>query len=125
MADSVFLIELTVVANKVQESTQQARDAIQSIADEAKATTEKAKASLSLLSEEFGVKMPGEIQSLIAQIPAVGAALKAAFSATVVIAIIQVLVEIAEKIEALRNKAKRGLASRPRWMRPRKKPSVP
>lgn len=101
MADSIISIDVIVRSDQAEQGAKQAAGAIQKIGDEAKATAEKAKASLGLLSEELGVKIPGEVQSLIAQLPGVGTALKAAFSATVVIAIIQVLVEIAEKIETL------------------------
>jgi hypothetical protein len=107
MAETVISIDVIVRATQAEQGAQQAIVAIQKIGDEAKATAEKAKASLSLLSEELGVKIPGEVQSLIAQLPGVGTALKAAFSATVVIAIIQVLAEIAEKIETLSQRAEK------------------
>ena len=107
MADTNISIDVIVRSEQAAQGAQEAVGAIQKIGDEAKATAEKAKASLSLLSEELGVKIPGEVQSLIAQLPGVGTALKAAFSATVVIAIVQVLADIAEKIETLSQRAEK------------------
>lgn len=58
----------------------------------------EAKGEMALLGEETGVKLPRHIRSFVAELPGVGKAMEAAFSATAALILIQVLVEGAKKL---------------------------
>lgn len=68
----------------------------------------EAKGELGLLGEAIGVKLPRHVRSFVAELPGMGAALTAAFSATAVLFVLQAIVETTKKlteftIEALYN----------------------
>jgi hypothetical protein len=58
----------------------------------------EAKGELALLGEETGITIPRHIRGFVAELPGVGKALEAAFSATAVLFIVQLLAEGAEKL---------------------------
>jgi virulence-associated protein VapD len=58
----------------------------------------EAKGEIALLGEEIGVKVPRHVRGFLAELPGVGAALNAAFTATAVLVLIQVLVEGTKKL---------------------------
>src|SRR5579862_8448752 len=62
-----------------------------------KASMGEARGEVALLGEEFGVRLPRHVRSFVAELPGVGEALTAAFSATAVLFLVQALVEGAEK----------------------------
>jgi hypothetical protein len=62
------------------------------------ASLREAKGEAALLGEAFGVHLPRHVRSFVAELPGVGNALTAAFSATAVLFLIQALTEGAEKI---------------------------
>jgi hypothetical protein len=65
-------------------------------AEEAEYSVTEAKHALHGLGEEIGVHIPRFVQGFVAEMPAVGSALSAAFSAVAVIGLIQVLAELPE-----------------------------
>src|SRR5690348_196091 len=56
--------------------------------------TEKARASIALLGEDLGIKIPRHLQTLIAESQLAGVALKAAFGAIAVVAFIDLLAKV-------------------------------
>lgn len=67
-------------------------------AEEAGFSMREAKGEIALLGEELGVKVPRHLRGFLAELPGVGQALNAAFSATAVLILLQVLVEGAQKL---------------------------
>jgi hypothetical protein len=61
----------------------------------------EAKGEIGLLGEEIGVHLPRHVRSFVAELPGVGQALTAAFSATAVLFVIQALIEITQKASEL------------------------
>jgi hypothetical protein len=100
----------TVVANAANEmktsfagvgaSSQEAAVQVQGAAEKMSFSMAEAKGSMALISEEIGVKIPRHIRGFIAELPGVGAAMSAAFSAVAIIALIEVVIKITEKIDA-------------------------
>jgi hypothetical protein len=58
----------------------------------------QARGEVMLLGEEMGVRLPRHVQSFVAELPGVGAALSAAFSATAVLFLVEALVKVSEKL---------------------------
>ena len=58
----------------------------------------EAKGTMALVGEELGVKIPRHIRGFIAELPGVGAAMSAAFSAFAVAGLVEVLIHGAEKL---------------------------
>lgn len=67
-------------------------------AEEAGFSMREAKGEIALLGEEIGIKVPRHVRGFLAELPGVGAALNAAFSATAILILVQVLVEGAQKL---------------------------
>lgn len=67
-------------------------------AEKAAFSMREAKGEIALLGEEIGIKVPRHLRGFVAELPGVGAALNAAFSATAVLILLQLLVEGAEKL---------------------------
>ncbi len=87
--------------DKASEAGEQATTAGEEIAaaGEMSATsTRTAKAEMALLGEEIGVRIPRHLRGFVAELPGVGAALTAAFSATAVLMLLQLLVTASEKL---------------------------
>lgn len=62
------------------------------------ASTRQAKAEMALLGEEIGVRIPRHLRGFVAELPGVGQALTAAFSATAVLMLLQILVTASDKL---------------------------
>lgn len=58
----------------------------------------EAKAEIALLGEETEVKIPRHLRSFVAELPGVGAALNAAFTATAIFMLVEILGEAAKKL---------------------------
>ena len=61
-------------------------------------STRTAKAEMALLGEEIGVRIPRHLRGFVSELPGVGQALTAAFSATAVLMLLQILVTASEKL---------------------------
>jgi hypothetical protein len=59
---------------------------------------QEAKGTIALVGEEAGITVPRHLRGFIAQLPGVGAALEAAFSAVAIFVLVQLLVEATEKL---------------------------
>ena len=66
-----------------------------------KKESSEAKASLALMGEEFGVKLPRHVRSFVAELPGVSKAMSAAFGAFAVVGIADALGEAAKKVYEL------------------------
>lgn len=64
----------------------------------------KARGTLLLLGDDLGVKMPREVRTFVAELPGVGAALNAAFAGVAVFALLDVVVQLTEKVHDWWNK---------------------
>jgi len=62
-----------------------------------KASMNEARGELALLGDETGIKMPRHLRSFVAELPGVGEALTAAFSATAVLFLLQILVTATQR----------------------------
>ncbi|MGH9553336.1 MAG: hypothetical protein ACRD3W_28405 [Terriglobales bacterium] len=71
----------------------------------AKESAEEAKGSLMLLGDTIGITIPRHLQTVIASIPGVGTALSAAFNSVAVLAFIDIVVKIIEKVQEFRKAA--------------------
>lgn len=58
----------------------------------------EARGEAALLGEAFGIHLPRHVRSFVAELPGVGEALSAAFSATAVLFLLQAVVEVSEKV---------------------------
>lgn len=58
----------------------------------------EAKGEIALLGEEIGIQIPRHLRGFVAELPGVGQALNAAFSATAVLLLLQLLAEATEKV---------------------------
>lgn len=66
--------------------------------EKAKMSMYEARGEAGLLGEAFGVHLPRHVRSFVAELPGVGQALSAAFSATAILFVIQAIVELTKKI---------------------------
>jgi hypothetical protein len=66
--------------------------------DKARGSVYEARGEAALLGEAFGIHLPRHVRSFLAEMPGVGKALSAAFSATAVFFLIEALIQGAEKL---------------------------
>jgi hypothetical protein len=86
--------EFAVASNQAQELGEVTNLA----GEQVRVSMYEAKGELGLLGEQFGVHLPRHVRSFVAELPGVGEALTAAFSATAVLFLIEALVKITEKM---------------------------
>jgi hypothetical protein len=60
----------------------------------------EARGEVGLIGEEIGIRLPRHVRNFVAELPGVGSALSAAFSATAVLFLVKALAEGAEKLSA-------------------------
>lgn len=89
----------------VQDGTSAASQGAQQLGSSMSSGTQEARESLRLLSEEIGVHIPRGLQTFIATLPGVGTALNAAFSSVAVLAVIEIISKVAEKVSKLQKKS--------------------
>jgi hypothetical protein len=63
-----------------------------------KVSMREARGETALLGEEFGIRLPRHVRSFIAELPGVGEAMSAAFSATAILFIVQAIAQATEKL---------------------------
>src|SRR5258707_1021311 len=83
----------------VKEGSSEASRSTKQMASEMSSSSHEARGSLMLLGEEIGVHIPRHLQGFVTQLPGVNAALTAAFSSVAVLALIEVVVKVVEKIQ--------------------------
>src|SRR5579871_4327529 len=81
-------------------SASEAGDEMEEAGQRTRSSMHEATGEVALLGEEFGVRLPRHVRSFVTELPGVGEALTAAFSATAVLFLVQALVEGAEKLSS-------------------------
>jgi hypothetical protein len=89
----------------VKDGSSEASKSTKQMASEMSSNSQEARGSLMLLGEEIGVHIPRHLQAFITQLPGVNAALTAAFSSIAVLARIEVIVKVVEKIQEFKKHA--------------------
>lgn len=90
--------ELQLSTAKFKAALGEATNETRRFSAETRKSSEEARASIALLGEEIGVRLPRHLRSFVAELPGVGKAMSAAFEAVAVIALIDVVVEAGKKI---------------------------
>ena len=85
---------------KIGDSANSAADEVEDLGTRTKSSMREAHGEVALIGEELGVRLPRHVQTFVAQLPGVGEALTAAFSATAVLFLIQAVVQGTEKLSA-------------------------
>jgi len=87
---------------EVQPNAQQAFDGAAEAVEEGTArmkfSMKEARGEARLLGEEFGIRLPRHVSNFVAELPGVGEAMSAAFSATAILFIAQALVQASDKL---------------------------
>jgi hypothetical protein len=99
-------MNLVQLKTDVQDGNKAIKDSMDKLKADVGNSSGEARGSLMLLSEEIGVHIPRHLQSAIAALPGFSTALNAAFGTIAVVAMIEVLVKIVEKIQDLGKAAK-------------------
>src|SRR5438270_12413128 len=109
---SVGAIQIDLVAglatfkDGMQQATGIATRETRAMSQSIKSESYEARASLALLSEDFGVSLPRHLRNFIAEIPGVGTALATAFGSVAILALIEVILKVIDKIEEIKKRAK-------------------
>ena len=82
-----------------------ASKATKQIAQDTSVNMGEARGAMALLGEEIGVRIPRHLQTFIAQIPGVGTALNAAFSSIAILALVELLTKVVEKVQEFKQHA--------------------
>jgi hypothetical protein len=109
LADSTNLdAKFDEVGPNAEKAFDPATEAVERFGDTAEEAGERtqvamreARGEVALLGEEFGIHLPRHVRSFIAEIPGVGEALGAAFSATAILFVAQAIVQVSEKLSKL------------------------
>ena len=86
------------VGPKAQAAFEPAAEAGEEAGARIKTSLYEARAEVGLLGEELGIRLPRHVRGFVAELPGVGTALTAAFSATAVLFLIQALAQGTEKL---------------------------
>jgi hypothetical protein len=90
--------ELEQEIEKLKARVQELGDELEDAGHRTSSSMHEATAEVGLLGEEFGIRLPRHVRAFVAEIPGVGTALSAAFSATAILFLVQALVEATEKV---------------------------
>ena len=91
-------VEFSARTAKVVTGMEEAKRATRQAAREMKADINEAKASIALLGEEVGVKLPRHLRSFVAELPGVASAMAAAFNGAAILGLGMIAVEQAKKV---------------------------
>ncbi len=80
------------------DAADEAADEIESAGERSTKSLHEARGEAMLLGEAFGVHLPRHVSTFIAELPGVGEALSAAFSATAILFVIEAVVKLTEKV---------------------------
>ena len=92
------IVEVQAQLDSLGASAQAMADKMSAAAGQTKFSMMEAKGTLALVGEEIGVSIPRHVRTFIAELPGVGVALEAAFSATALFVLLDVVVRVAEKV---------------------------
>ncbi len=104
-------LSLAQFSKDVKQGTDDARKGTKDMADSMKDNTGQAKAAMALLGEEIGVTIPRHLRTFIAELPGVASAMSAAFNSVAVLALIELLVKLVEKIQEWKKAAEEAAAA--------------
>src|SRR6202451_1446073 len=76
-------------------------DAAEEAGQRTQSSMREARGEVALLGEEFGIRLPRHVRSFIAELPGVGEAMSAAFSATAILFVAQAIAQATEKLTKL------------------------
>ncbi len=93
-------VDLVARTAQFEKALDDAKGAAQRFSREAAAEMHEARGSIALLGEEVGVHLPRHLQAFVAKLPGVSEAMSAAFNAVAVLALVHIVVEAGEKLEA-------------------------
>jgi hypothetical protein len=95
-------VKFAEVGPNAQKAFEPAAEAAENAGERMSYSMREARGEVALLGEEVGVRLPRHVQRFIAELPTVGPALSAAFSATAIMFVAQAVVQLAHKLsEAL------------------------
>lgn len=75
-----------------------AADDIEDAGTRTRSSMREARGEAALLGEEFGIHLPRHVRNFVAELPGVGEALSAAFSATAILFLAQALIDVTRKV---------------------------
>jgi hypothetical protein len=101
-------LSLAQFSKDVKQGTEDARNATQGMASSMRENTQQAKAAMALLGEEIGVTIPRHLRTFISELPGVSTAMSAAFNSVAVLALIELIVKVAEKVQQWREQAQKA-----------------
>lgn len=100
-----FLGDSTQLDSKFKELPEKTKEAFRKASDEVQDNTQKmgfsmkeARGEARLLGEELGIRLPRHVSNFLAEMPGIGPALSAAFSATAVLILAKAVVETSQKV---------------------------
>jgi hypothetical protein len=99
LADSTNLdTKFAEVGPNAERAFEPAAEAAENAGERMKVSMHEARGEVALLGEEFGIRLPRHVRSFVAELPGVGEALQAAFSATAILFVAQAVAQAAEKL---------------------------
>jgi hypothetical protein len=90
----------------VKTGSNAAQNGARDMANAFSSSSREAQGSLALIGDEIGVTIPRHLRTFITTIPGVGAALNAAFSSVALLAFIELITKIVEKVQEWEDRAK-------------------
>ena len=86
------------VGPNAEKAFEPAAEAVEDASQRMQGSMRDARGEARLLGEEFGIRLPRHVSNFVAELPGVGEAMSAAFSATAVLFIAQALVQATDKL---------------------------
>ena len=97
-------VDLQLKTQQFQQAIGQATSSMRQFSAQMRAESEKSRESVRLLSEDLGLGIPRGLQRIIATLPGVSKAMNLAFDSVVVIALLDVVVKVGQKVEEFATK---------------------
>jgi hypothetical protein len=99
-----------------KKSLNEANIEVKNFARQTRQSSEEARASIALLGDEFGVRLPRHLRNFVAELPGVATAMSAAFNAVAVLGLVMVVVEATKKLtEFIQKTEEAGRKSAEAW----------
>ncbi len=89
---------VTPFASDMDKAAAKARSASREMRQSITESAEKSRGGLAMLGDSIGVRLPRELRRFVSKMPAVSQAMNAAFDAVIVLALINVVVELGKKV---------------------------
>jgi hypothetical protein len=109
-------VDFVARMTEFHKALQDANVEVKNFARQTRQSSEEARASIALLGDEIGVRLPRHLRSFVAELPGVGMALSAAFNGVAVIGLALVIVEATKKLaEFVQKNEEAGRKSAEAW----------